>query len=209
MREAAADPGVRAGRPAPRPADRRPQGHREAADGGRPQRGPRRHRHRRATTSRPRCRSSTCAGAGWWAARASWSTRSRTSTPGELVGDVLEGLYADAAARRAPKQVLVPDRARRPRLYARVARRSCAGRDVDDPGAAAGRQARAAGDRRPATPRRSSPATGLRRATDHNSPGPGPQRAAGRPRPARGPAAHRVLRHEPHPGHRLRRARWS
>ncbi len=39
-------------------------------------------------------------------------------------------------------------------------------------------------------------------------PGPGAQRPAGRPRPPRGPAAHRVLRHEPHPGHRTTSARW-
>ena len=48
----------------------------------------------------------------------------------------------------------------------------------------------------------------LRRASRPQQPGPGAQRAAGRARPARGPAADRVLRHEPHPGHRLRRARW-
>ncbi len=39
--------GVRAGGPPPRPAGRGAQGDREAADGGRPQRGPRRDRHRR------------------------------------------------------------------------------------------------------------------------------------------------------------------
>ena len=45
--------GVRAGGPAARPADRRAQGDRAAADGGRQGRGPRRHRHRRG---RPRGR---------------------------------------------------------------------------------------------------------------------------------------------------------
>ena len=69
---------------------------------------------------------------------------------------------------------------------------------------AAGRQARAAGDRRaqrqggvhpPPAPPAGRP----------QQPGEGPQRAAGPPRPARGAAADRVLRHEPHPGHRLRR----
>ena len=44
---------VRAGRPPARPADQRAQGHRAPADGGRPQRGHRRHRHRRG---RPRGR---------------------------------------------------------------------------------------------------------------------------------------------------------
>ena len=36
-------------------------------------------------------------------------------TPAELVGRVLEGLYDEAPPLGVPKQVLVPDRARRPR----------------------------------------------------------------------------------------------
>ncbi len=45
----------------------------------------------------------------------------------------------------------------------------------------------------------------LRRASGPQQPGQGAQRAAGPPRSARGAAADRVLRHEPHPGQRLRR----
>ncbi len=60
------------------------------------------------TTSRLRSRCSTSAGDGSWVARASCSTRSRTSTPGELVGNVLEGLYYDPPPMGIPKQVLVP-----------------------------------------------------------------------------------------------------
>ena len=44
----------------------------------------------------------------------------------------------------------------------------------------------------------------LRRASDHNSRARALNELQDAPRPARGPAAHRVLRHEPHPGHRLR-----
>ena len=71
-------------------------------------------------------------------------------------------------------------------------------------GAAAGRQAGAARDRHPQRQGGVHPppaAAGGR----PQQPGPGPERAAGRPRAARGAAAHRVLRHGPHPGHRLRR----
>ncbi len=45
----------------------------------------------------------------------------------------------------------------------------------------------------------------LRRASDHNSRARALNELQDAPRPARGPAAHRVLRHEPHPGQRLRR----
>ena len=106
------------------------------------------------------------------------------------------------AARRAQAGA----RARRPddpELYEEWLRAACAARGRH-PGAAAGRQAGAAGDGHPQRRGGVHPppaAPGQR----PQQPGPGPQRAAGRARPARGPAAHRVLRHEPHPGHRLRR----
>ena len=45
----------------------------------------------------------------------------------------------------------------------------------------------------------------LRRAADHNSRARALNELQDAARPARGAAAHRVLRHEPHPGHRLRR----
>ncbi len=73
--------GVRAGGPRARPADQRAQGHRAPADGGRAQRGLRRDRAWPRTSWRPPSRSSSCAGAGSSAARASSSTRSRTSRP--------------------------------------------------------------------------------------------------------------------------------
>ncbi len=74
-------PRIRASGAAARPPDRRAQGDREAADGRRAQRGPRRDRYRRGRTRGRRSRCSTCARAVWSAARASSSTRSRTSRP--------------------------------------------------------------------------------------------------------------------------------
>ena len=81
-----------------------------------------------ATTSRPRCRCSSCAAGGWSAARASCSTRPRTSAEGELVDRVLEGLYADPPPLGVPKQVLVPVDSRRPRALRGVAHATCGAR---------------------------------------------------------------------------------
>ena len=124
-------------------------------------------------------------------------------SPDELVGRILERLYAEppplgvpeagAGARTSPTSST---------LYAELAHRA-AGLGGVDPGAPAGRQAVAAGDGH--AERQGGvhppPAEAGQRP---QQPGPGAQRAAGAARPARGPAAHRVLRHEPHPGHRLR-----
>ena len=93
-------------------------------------------------------------------------------------------------------------RVRRPGPLRALAGRAARGQG-DDPGAPAGRQAGAARDRDPQRDRGAEPAPPAPR-LGPQQPGPGPQRAPGRPRPARGPAAHRVLRHEPHPGQRLR-----
>ena len=134
-----------------------------------------------------------------------------------FVLDKVEDLDARRAGRRRPRGPLrrrrrlgVPeagagaDRARRPRALRGLAVASCAGSRSTI-------RVPQRGDKRAlqetVDPQRQGgvhppPAAPGQRP---QQPGPGAQRAAGRPRPARGPAAHRVLRHEPHPGHRLRR----
>ena len=168
-------------------------------------RGLRRHRASPRTSSRRRCRSSSCARAGSSAARASWSTRSRTSRGRSSIGS-----RARAAVRRAPPLG---------RAHARCSCRTSPttatlyeewlARLRGSQGAASGCRSGATSGRcrrrSPATPRRSSSATGCGASADHNARARALERAAGRARPARGAAAHRVLRHEPHPGHRLRR----
>ena len=69
------------------------------------------------TISRRPSRCSSSAKAGSSAGRGSCSTRSRTWPPGELVGDVLEGLYDDPPL-GVPKSVLVPADPDDPELYA-------------------------------------------------------------------------------------------
>ena len=122
--------------------------------------------------------------------------------PGELVGRRPRGPLRRPAARRAEVGAGA-DRSRRPRALRRLADPPArlAGGGARAP---AGGEARAAGHRDPQRQRGvhpAPPAPGQR----PQRPGPRPQRAAGRPRPARGAPAHRVLRHEPHPGQRLRR----
>ena len=122
--------------------------------------------------------------------------------PGELVGDILERLYDDPPL-GVPEAVLVPTEPDDPELYEDwlTQLRGLAGRGA---GAAARAPSASCRPPSPATPRGVHPppaAAGQR----PQRPGPGAQRAAGRARAARCPAAHRVLRHEPHPGHRLRR----
>ena len=106
------------------------------------------------------------------------------------------------AAPGVPRQVLVPELPETPEVYEAFLadRRGGAGGAA---GAPAGRQAEPAADRDPqrrggARPAPPAPGVGPRQ------PGPGPRVAAGGARPGPGPAAHRVLRHEPPPGHRLR-----
>ena len=151
-------PGVRAGRPPPRPAASVRKAIEKPADGGRPQRGPRRRSASPRTTWRPPSRCSTSAGAGSWAARGSCVDKVEDLAPGELVGDILEALYDDPPLGRAPDRA-GPDRARRPRAVrgvavpaAGVARSTCGSRS----GAPSGSSRRPS----PATPGRSSPATG-------------------------------------------------
>ena len=80
-------------------------------------------------------------------------------TPGELVDRILEDLYGDDPPLGVPKQVLVPDRARRRATLRGVAHRAARARGCRSgcrSAATSGRCWR----RSPATPRRSSPATG-------------------------------------------------
>ena len=101
-------PGVRAGGAAARPPAGRAAGDREAADGRRAQRGHRRHRHRRRRARSGGAGVLRPSTAGWSAARASCSTRSRTLSPGGLVDRIMEELYGDEPPLGVPKQVLVP-----------------------------------------------------------------------------------------------------
>ncbi len=158
--------------------------------------------------SRRRCRCSACARAASSAARVSSSTRSKTSRRPELVGRLVEQLYADLEGTDIPREILVPDRARRSRRSTRSSSRCSAGRKVRVRVPATRRQARAAGDghaertrgvRAPQAQARVRPQRARPRAG----------RAAGRARPSRSAAAHRVLRHLEPPGHRDRRRRWS
>ena len=193
--------GVRAGRPPPRPPDQRAQGDRAAADGRRPQRGHRRRRHRRgrprgrgAGLLRPQGPGRRPQGLRARQGRGRGPRRARRRRP--------RGPLRRPAARRAEVGAGA-DRARRPRALRRLAV-APAGLAGGGAGAPAGGEARAAGHRDPQRQRGvhpAPPAPGQR----PQRPGPRPQRAAGCPRPARGAPAHRVLRHEPHPGQRLRR----
>ena len=120
-----------------------------------------------------------------------------------LAARILEQMYGDATPEDVPKEVLVPRRARGPRALRRVpdprARQQGA-----HPGAEAGQQAELPRDRDQERRGGLQPApaqAGLR----PQRAGPGPHRPPGGPGSSRGPAAHRVLRHLQHAGHRDRR----
>ena len=98
----------------------------------------------------------------------------------------------------------MPDRARRPRRCTRSGSPSCAGRRVTVRVPQRGDK-RALQETVTRNAKEEFARHRLQAGVGPQQPGPGAQRAAGRARPARGAAAHRVLRHEPHPGHRLRR----
>ncbi len=112
MREAADELEFERAARLPRPADQRPQGHRAPADGGRPQRGPRRDRHRR--------RRARGGGAGVLRApgpggrpqglRARQGRGPRRPTSSSAAS--CSSLYAEPPPLGVPKQVLVPARAR-------------------------------------------------------------------------------------------------
>ena len=159
------------------------------------------------TRSRRRCRCSSCARAASSAARASSSTRWRTSSAPELVGRLLEQLYGDARRRRRPPRGARARRARRPRRSTRSSSACSAASKV-----------------RVRVPQRGAKRELLETVTQNaqeafvrhklrarvrpQRPRPGAARAAGGARPARGAAAHRVLRHLEPAGHRDRRRRW-
>ena len=113
MREAAGRPRVRAGGAAARPAhERAPRRSRSQQMVGRPQRGPRRDRHRRR---RPRGGGAGVLRAQGPGRRAQGLRRRQGRGPRRptgLVARVLEGLYDEEPPLGVPKQVLVPDRAR-------------------------------------------------------------------------------------------------
>ena len=204
MREAATRARVREGGPPARPPGRGAPGDRAPADGRRPQRGHRRHRARRRRARGERSRCSTSAGGGSSGARGSSSTRSRTLTPGGLIDRILEHLYGEDPPQGVPKQVLVPDESEDLDTYEEWlcdAARARGCRSACRSAATSGRCSR----RSPATPRRSSPATacgGPATTTPAAGRSPSCRSYLGS---ARGAAAHRVLRHGPPPGHRLRR----
>ena len=158
--------------------------------------------------SRRRCRCSSCAGAGSSGAGASSSTRSRTSTrPGSSPScsssstATRQPTTSPRGARpganpRTPSSTRSssPRRARRSKVRVRVP--------------AARRRSASCSRRSPSNAQEAFAQHKLRRASDHNARGPCAHGAAGRARPARGAAAHRVLRHLEPAGHRDRRRRW-
>ena len=129
------------------------------------------------TSSRPRCRSSSCARAGSSGRKGFIVDKVEDLTPAELVGRVLEQLYDDPPERR-PEAGAGPGRARRPRALRGVARRQLRGSKVAVRVPQRGdkralqetvtRNAAEEFDPPPAAP-------GVR----PQQPGPGPQRAAG------------------------------
>ena len=143
----------------------------------------------RTTWKRPsRCSSSV--GAGWWGGAASWSTRSRPSTPPRWPPPSSSSSTATGLTRsRARCSPVLPEGADGLRAWLAGLR----GGPVDFR-AAPGRSG-PAGDGRGQRPR------GLRHPQASSSgpailtPGPGASRSPGGPGPARGPAADRVLRH--------------
>ena len=193
---------VRAGRPHPRPAGCRASSHREATDGGRHQRRSRRHRcdRRRARgcgagVLRPARPGGGPQGVHPRQGAAHHRHRTDRAHPrGALLRRAADG-HAEAGARAAPP--------RRRRDVRAVADRA-PGESGADPGAAARRQETPVGDGH-AECDRGVPAPPTASRIRPQQPVQGAQRVAGVPRSPRGAVAHRVLRHEPHPGHRLRR----
>lgn len=123
-------------------------------------------------------------------------------TDGELAERILEELYYDPPPMGMPKAVLMPSLPDDPGLYEDWLTEHRGSRvQIRIPQRGAKRQlAETVTQNATEEFRRHR----LRRARPQQ-PGPGTQRAAGPARTAGCSAAHRVLRHEPHPGHRLRR----
>ena len=187
---------LRAGGPAPRPAGQRPQGHGAPADGVLDPGGLRHRRLRRGRPGGGRAGVLRPPGPGGGPARV--RGRQGRGPRHRRPGRHLRPAALRRPGRRGPPRGVPARPARRrrrpPGLAGRAARRP--GRL---PGAPAGREAGPAGDGRGQRPR------GLRHPQAQagqrlRRPGPRPQGAPGGPRPARGPAADRVLRHLQPPG---------
>ena len=195
-------PGVRAGGPPARPPGQRPQGHREADDRHREAGGPRRHRDggRRAGDGGAGLLRAPGPGGrpqGLHPRHGGGCVARRAGRPG--VGGALRRGRARSHPPPGPGSRRAVRRRRLPGVPVRAPRVQGV-----DPGAAAGRQAGPAGDRhaeRPGGVRPPPAEAGVR----PQRPGPSPYRPPGRVGPAGRAAAHRVLRHEPHPGVGLRR----
>ena len=200
--EAAATRWSSSGRPASAIGSRRPARRSRAADGRRAQRGPRRHRRRR--------RRARGGGAGLLRAQ---GPRGRAQGLRARQG---RGAVAAGGPARSPPRGAATATSRRSACPSRCSCRPCpTTRNLRGwlhplPRLPASRSACRSGApsapckrRSPATPSRSSSAIGCAR-DGPQQPQPSAQRAAGATRAAGGAAAHRVLRHEPPPGHRLR-----
>ena len=143
MHEAADDARVRAGGPAARPARpacaRRSRSSRWSAERNEDFDV---HRHRRGRARGVGAGVLRAQGPGGRAARASSSTRSRTSRPASWSAASLERLYDERRRRASPRRCWCRVEPEDRDAVRGVADRSCGARKVDDPGAAAGRQAR-------------------------------------------------------------------
>ena len=192
-------PGIRTGLGGAGQTRGRPGGRRRAADGAGPSGGPRRLRDRRGRAGGGRPGLPRALGQG---GRAFGVVRGqgRGPHPGALVGRILVDAYDDAAA-GVPRQVLVPVL---PTISPGSPTTSPAGGGTGGPAGPRRGAKRAllqtvernAGESLPAPPD----------AADRRpqQPGPGARVPAAGARPAGGPAAHRVLRHEPPAGDGLR-----
>ena len=194
-------PRVRAGGPPPGPARHRPARERAPGDGGRRQRGPRRGRDRRdeleAAVQVLHVRRGRVVGRQGFVLE-----KVEELGPAELVARALEQQYAETPL-GVPKEVLVPTMPEEAATYAEwlTERR---GSRVEIRVPQRGRK-RALLELARQNAAEQLPRHRLRRSSDLTSPGPGPRRAPALPRPRGVSPAHRVLRHEPPAGDRLRR----
>ena len=116
----------------------------------------------------------------------------------------LEGLYDEDPPLGVPKQVLVPSDPDDPELYEQWLAQT-AGLDGRHPGARSAATSATLQETVTRNAARGVHPPPAAAGGDHNSRARALNELQDGARPARGPAAHRVLRHEPHPGHRLRR----
>ncbi len=124
-------------------------------------------------------------------------------TTADLVEHLLQQLYGDGSAEAVPREVLVPALPASAETHDRVAHRA-ARQQRRRARAAARRQARPDGDRDAQRRRSRWPLHKTRRAGDLTTRSQALEELAGGARPARGAAAHRVLRRLPPAGRRRR-----